>query len=432
MLHLRFTPGPVLHLLHQAVDLAGKLVGALEGEFYFFVSFSSNSGQFPPTNTLCGIRSGYFVQVIVPTALFLHLLHCLHAFFGMKLSNAIFCVLLHVDNRLSLCVLCHSFNNEVAPTREHNLALEIVPDTGHISPGLAGDDLRNGQLTLHGVAVLCCGAGCIRFIRHNIALCVFRQKRVQRLLPLHVKGQPTIDCPFMYRQLLQGAVQIVHHLLLRLGKALAVPQLGVDLVAIATLVLQKRGSLVFVHALQREFRFDHCSTVGLALQAGRLPGRRSQGLLQPPLGLPGQALVFAGQPVGQAAEHVPQLLQQGWLPLVGPDEAVQQRPVLHESPGIVGGDLVHGLQVGQVLVHLGVQRPRSFHLLIQILRFSYRGFPEGPVLFRGQLLDTVGDLVAENRPDRILRVPGDGDDAVFDLGVGRAARHPVGKLHLDA
>lgn len=133
--------------------------------------------------------------------------------------------------------MCHSFNNEVAPTREHNLALEIVPDTGHISPGLAGDDLRNGQLALHGVAVLCCGTGCIRFIRHNIALCVFRQKRVQRLLPLHVKGQPTIDCPFMYRQLLQGAVQIVHHLLLRLGKALAVPQLGVDLVAIATLVL---------------------------------------------------------------------------------------------------------------------------------------------------------------------------------------------------
>ena len=235
--HLRFTPGPVLRLLHQAVDLAGELVGALKGEFYFFVSFSSNSGQFPPTNTLCGIRSGYFVQVIVPTALLLHLLHCLHAFFGMKLSNAIFCVLLHVDNRLSLCVLCHSFNNEVAPTREHNLALEIVPDTGHISPGLAGDDLRNGQLALHGVAVLCCGTGCIRFIRHNIALCVFRQKRVQRLLPLHVKGQPTIDCPFMYRQLLQGAVQIVHHLLLRLGKALAVPQLGVDLVAIATLVL---------------------------------------------------------------------------------------------------------------------------------------------------------------------------------------------------
>ena len=58
--------------------------------------------------------------------------------------------------------------------------------------------------------------------------------------------------------------------------------------------------------------------------------------------------------------------------------------------------------------------------------------PEGPVLLRGQLLDTVGDLVAENRPDRILRVPGDGDDAVFNLGVGRAARHPVGKLHLDA
>ena len=58
--------------------------------------------------------------------------------------------------------------------------------------------------------------------------------------------------------------------------------------------------------------------------------------------------------------------------------------------------------------------------------------PEGPVLLRGQLLDTVGDLVAENRPDRILCVPGDGDDAVLDLGVGRAARHPVGKLHLDA
>ena len=28
--HLRFTPGPVLHLLHQAVDLAGELIGALE------------------------------------------------------------------------------------------------------------------------------------------------------------------------------------------------------------------------------------------------------------------------------------------------------------------------------------------------------------------------------------------------------------------
>ena len=40
--------------------------------------------------------------------------------------------------------------------------------------------------------------------------------------------------------------------------------------------------------------------------------------------------------------------------------------------------------------------------------------------------------MAENRPDRILRVPGDGDDAVFDLAVGRAAPHLVGKTHLDA
>ena len=141
---------------------------------------------------------------------------------------------------------------------------------------------------------------------------------------------------------------------------------------------------------------------------------------------------MARQPVGQAAEHVPQLLQQGPPALVGLDEALQQRPVLHQPPGIVGGQLIHGGQAGQFLPALGVQRPRPFHLLIQKFRIGHRGLPECPVLLRGQLLDTVGDLVAEHGPDRILRVFGDGDDPVLDLGIGRGARHPVGKQHFDA
>ena len=110
------------------------------------------------------------------------------------------------------------------------------------------------------------------------------------------------------------------------------------------------------------------------------------------------------------------------------DKLLQQVLVLDHFPGVVRRDLVHGLLGGQL--HPGPLVRRNLLLHIRLgLAGLHHIVPEGPVALRGQLLHPVGQLVAEQRPDRVGVVLLNLHRASLNVCVCHASGHGI--HHLD-
>ena len=108
------------------------------------------------------------------------------------------------------------------------------------------------------------------------------------------------------------------------------------------------------------------------------------------------------------------------------DEAVQQIPILQQLSGVVGRRLVQGGLVADVLTSLAVALQQHLRLALELLRGEV---PEAPVCLRGQLLEPVRPLVAQQEQHRVWVALLHQDVRASELGIGRAAPHAVRKAH---
>ena len=139
----------------------------------------------------------------------------------------------------------------------------------------------------------------------------------------------------------------------------------------------------------------------------------------------------AGDLGGQVLHRLPQALEEALVCLICLDELPQQVLILYEHPGVVRRDLVHGRLLGQLHPLGGVVLELPLNLF-QIDRVSHHEIPEGPVALRGQLLDPVGELMAEEGPHRVGIALLQADHPVLKLCVGRAAGHGLHHFHPEA